>query len=875
MIALTLLLEATGGELCQPGRVVTFAAFASDSREVAPGDLFVAVRGVHADGHDFALDAVARGASGIILEAKHPAVTNALIADLATHEVTIILVADVRQALRAYAAAVLRASEPQVIAVAGSAGKTTTKEAIATILETQTATFRSWRNFNDLLGVPLSLGRLESRHTHAVLELACDYPNELARLADMTRPSIAVILNASAMRLDGLENIEGVAAALESLPRHMSRADTIVLNADDPQVARIGATISAAHERGDEVPRVVWFGTQVGEIQIKRVTNDLVHGHLCLDIQFGDETRSYVFEQLYGAHWLTTILAALTVAHLLGHDLDASATTLCALEPLPGRMRLLPGAGGNTLLDDSHNAIPAAILAALATLDDLGTLWERERVAILGDMLHLGQEESTYHRIIGEAVARHADWLITRGERAMLIAEAARATGMADDHIIVTQTAEDAANALASLPSEDDFPVVLIKGSPEMRMEQVTERCLADHVVAHEVLDRQRSIWQRAIVGDLRRPTWLEIDLGAIANNVRAVKSIVGPSVAVMATMKADAYGHGAVKVAHTALRNGAKWLGVATVSEADPLRASGITAPILVYGYVPPWQAREAARLDVRVTVYALDTAQALSRVAVALDRTINVHVKVDTGMARLGLRAEHPSEIVEFFQTLHTLPGLVIEGVYTHLATADELDQSYANEQLERFDRVLADLEWHKLRPPIVHAANSATMLAFPQARFDLVRPGVALYGLHPSTEVPLPANFRAAMTFKTQIAQVKEVPAGEGVSYGRTYVTPAPERLAILPVGYADGFRRGPANWGEVLIHGKRAPIRGRVCMDQTIVSVQHIPEARAGDEVVLIGAQGDDRITVEDVATHLGTSGYEVVSALLARVPRIDG
>ena len=226
-------------------------------------------------------------------------------------------------------------------------------------------------------------------------------------------------------------------------------------------------------------------------------------------------------------------------------------------------------------------------------------------------------------------------------------------------------------------------------------------------------------------------------------------------------------------------------------------------------------------------------------------------------------------------FVRELLALPGIMVEGIYTHFATADEADQTYAREQLRRFQAVLVALTAAKLRPPLTHAANSAAMLMLPEARFDIVRPGIALFGMDPSEDVVLPAGFRPALTFKTQIAQVKTVPAGEGISYGARYVTTEAERIAILPVGYADGFRRGPANWGEVLVRGQRAPIRGRVCMDQTIVSVQHIPEARAGDEVVLIGAQGDDVLSAEAIAARLGTSNYEVVAALLARVPRVTG
>ena len=407
-----------------------------------------------------------------------------------------------------------------------------------------------------------------------------------------------------------------------------------------------------------------------------------------------------------------------------------------------------------------------------------------------------------------------------------------------------------------------------------MRMEQVVALLLAQPEQAEQLLDRQTQTWQRVVVMQPDRPTWLEIDQGAIARNTRLVRDLVGPNVAILVSLKADAYGHGALRVARTVLHNGASWLGVATVSEGEPLRASGITSPILVFGYTPPWQAREALRLDLRSTIYSLEVAQALSRAACDLGRTARVHVKVDTGLARLGLRAEDIDSIVDFVSRLHRLPGLVVEGIFTHFATADREDQTYAHKQLRRFYRVLEALERRGLRPPIVHAANSAAMLTLPEARFDLVRPGVAIYGLPPGDEVPLPEGFQPALSFKTQVAQAKWIPAGEGVSYGITFTTSRPTRIAVLPVGYADGFRRAPMNWGEVLVRGQRAPILGRVTMDQCIIDITSISDVSLGDEVVLIGRQGNDELTAMAVAKRLGTIAYEVVAELLARVPRIS-
>jgi alanine racemase len=314
--------------------------------------------------------------------------------------------------------------------------------------------------------------------------------------------------------------------------------------------------------------------------------------------------------------------------------------------------------------------------------------------------------------------------------------------------------------------------------------------------------------------------------------------------------------------------------IGVATVSEATPLREAGIHAPILVFGYVPLWQMREAIRLDLTITLYGLEAAQALSRAAQALGKTVRVHVKVDTGMSRLGIRSERIEEILQLLREIRLLPYLELEGIFTHFAKADAQDLSHARLQLERFQNVLQVIEAEGLRPPLVHAANSAATLQLPEARFDMVRPGIALYGLEPSPDVPLPEGFQPALSFKTQVAQVKLIPAGEGISYGCTYITEQPTLIAVLPVGYADGFRRAPANWGSVLIHGQEAPLLGRVCMDQSMVDISRIPGVRVGDEVVLIGRQGTAMLTAETVAGRLGTINYEVVAEILARVPRVD-
>ncbi|HEU5382486.1 MAG TPA: alanine racemase, partial [Ktedonobacteraceae bacterium] len=836
MIYLDHLIDATRGVLAYPGRQTHFEAFNHDTRQLIPGEMFVAVRGEHGDGHDFALDAIRRGAAGLLVEAYYMRRAGVeLQQELERSGAALVVVEDTRLALQHYAHAILRRWRPVVIAVTGSTGKTSTKEALAAVLGSSYATFKSWQNYNDLLGLPLSLGRLEERHEYAVLEMACDHPGEIGQLCAIAHPALGVLTNISPNQLQYFGSMKNLAAELFSLLTWLP-------------VAGAGF-VGDLH--GYTLPAEIKAPIQIFEQEQARNVQVFWEG---LRFQIVEENQEIeLAAPLLGRHHVSTLLAAYRVGRYCGVSIEEIRHALERIEPLRGRLRALPGREATTLLDDTHNACPASMVAGLATLRDLPA---GLRIAVLGDMFRLGEFEAEGHRQIGEVVASCVDYLVTRGERAAQIAEAARQAGLAPECTIATATHEDATQVVQRLLSrvalpengEDVHPAtarcnILIKGSEETRMERVTEMLIAHPELAPEELVRQTPGWKQIVLMRPERPTWLEIDLSAIANNIRRIKALVGPTVRVLVALKADGYGHGALKIARTALHNGASMLGVATVSEAIPLREAGITAPILVFGYVPLWQMREAVRLDLTITVYSLDSAQALARAAEALGKTVRVHVKVDSGMGRLGVRSEQIDEILSLLHAIRLLSGLELEGIFTHFARADTIDLSHAYLQLSRFRRVLHVIEAEGLRPPLVHAANSAATLNLPEARFDMVRPGISLYGLDPSPEVRLPEGFRPALSFKTQVAQVKLIPAGECISYGCTYITERPTEIAVLPVGYADGFRRAPVNWGSVLIHGQEAPLLGRVCMDQCMVDVSHIADVRVGDEVVLIGRQGE--------------------------------
>ena len=365
--------------------------------------------------------------------------------------------------------------------------------------------------------------------------------------------------------------------------------------------------------------------------------------------------------------------------------------------------------------------------------------------------------------------------------------------------------------------------------------------------------------------------TWAEVDLAAIQNNLRQMKALTG--VRVMAMVKANAYGHGLAAVARAAERAGADWLGVVSVAEGLALRSAGVAAPILVLGYTPPPLVAVALGGNLALTVFDWDVAQACSAAGRASGCPARLHVKVDTGMGRLGVA---PAEVPAFVSAVGALAEVQVEGILTHFARADEADDTYTQRQLAQFEEVLQTLIARGQRPPLVHAANSAAAIALPSARYDLVRMGIALYGLAPSADVPCPPEFIPALSWKTIITQVKTLPPGSAISYGGEYVTTGFETLATVAVGYGDGFRRRPRGshyTDEVLIHGRRAPVRGRICMDQMVVSVNDVPQARVGDEVVLIGRQGAAGISADEVAQRWGTINYEVTTGIAARVTRL--
>ncbi len=365
---------------------------------------------------------------------------------------------------------------------------------------------------------------------------------------------------------------------------------------------------------------------------------------------------------------------------------------------------------------------------------------------------------------------------------------------------------------------------------------------------------------------NVERATRAIINLGAISHNVAAIRKRIGNKRGLMAVVKADGYGHGGVEVSRVALRSGADSLAVALPEEGQLLREAGIEASILVLGLIQPEEAYKVVNFRLSQTVTSIELLQALEQEGHKASIKVNVHVKVDTGMGRIGVK---PEDTVSFIRKVKRFKNLNLEGLFSHFPSADEKDKTFSKRQLELFNQVIRELQLAGIELPKKHMANSAAVLDLPESYYDMVRPGIMVYGLYPSEEVTRSIELKPAMTLKTRVSAVKVVPPGTPIGYGRTFITKKKTVVATLPVGYADGYRRLLSNRGVVLVKRCRVPLIGRVCMDTCMVDVSDIEDVQPGDEVILFG----EEIPVDEVATNIGTIVNEVVCAVGKRVPRI--
>lgn len=799
-----------------------FTAVAHDSRNVVGGELFVAIRTATGDGHTFIAEAFARGATGFLVDRPVDDLLPWSAAGWEGREPTVVRVASCREALVDWAA--MRLAKSELVVVGGSLGKSTA----------QAALLAAWRaecrdqvvgngDRNDSLGIPIALAAGPPRPARVVLEVVAADRREERLLSRMLNPGVVCITTtADAASLYW----RSPAALAEQMARMLPDDAALVLPISDPVLQRrfrghlqftFGALGSGA--RVEVGPPA----SDPGPFWPDRWRCRVVIGKRRWEVPAALHPR--VAPPAWGA-----ALAALLA---LGFEPDRAVASLSELGPLPGRLAVLRGAAGGVVLDDSVDATPLSVELAAEALEAL----PGPRLAVVGADL-------TRRRIWpGSGLLVLNEHSVSAGGRARPGLDTAATLGAAE------------ASAVPVLASGGS---VLVKGTVAQRL----ERLAAHLAVPGSPLLRQERGRQLLGFRSSQRPTWVEVDLAALAANVAAVVSELKP-VPLMAVVKADAYGHGAVQVARTALASGAEWVATATLAEAAQLRGAGIEAPCLVLGYTPPSQVAEAVGLGLVVTVFDQEVMAALEAAGERADRPVRAHLKVDTGMSRLGIA---PEAVGAFVAPAGSHPHVDLDGIYTHFRKGQ--DAASAAKQLERLLAAvrLAEAQGHRFR--LRHAASSAAWRHLPAARLDLVRCGGELLGLRTADG----RRRQPVLSFKTTVAQIHDLDAGTYVGYGDAFRADRAMRVATISVGYGDGFRRGPSNWAAVLIRGRQHRLVGDVSMDMAMVDVSDDPAVSRGDPVVLIGRQGDSEITAEDVASRLGTINYEVVTQILARVPR---
>lgn len=372
-------------------------------------------------------------------------------------------------------------------------------------------------------------------------------------------------------------------------------------------------------------------------------------------------------------------------------------------------------------------------------------------------------------------------------------------------------------------------------------------------------------------MSDSIRPVWAEINMDAIEHNMREIRR-VSKSKDIIAVVKADAYGHGAVDVAPIMLQNGATKLAVAVITEAIELRNANIDAPIIILGHTPAIFGKDLVQYDIEQTVYSLDYAIELSGIAENLGKKAKIHIAIDTGMGRIGFMPDEKG--YEDVAKICKLPGILVEGIFTHFSTSDEKDKEYTNKQFDKFNNFYNKLLNENIYIPLRHVANSAAIIDLPETHLEGVRPGIILYGYYPSEEVVInKINLKPALTLKTKVVHIKKMKKDMYISYGRTFKTVKESVIATLPIGYADGYTRLLTGKAQVIINGKLAPVVGRICMDQCMVDVTEVGSVNVGDEVILIGEQQGVKFNADNIASLLGTINYEVICMIKTRVPRV--
>ncbi len=810
-----------------PGRGRISGISIDTRKPLGEDNIFWAIKGEQFNGNDFAEDAMNKGVRAAVVSRD-----DLFVGQFPTGA-TLIQVSDTLAALQRLAGSYRSRFSFPVVGITGSNGKTLVKEMLASILCLDRKTYRSPLSYNTQVGAALGLLGIRPEHEIALIEAGISLPGEMERLETMIRPDHGLLTIISKAHIGGLGSLENTLEEKQRLFRNLGDKSFLVLNADDPLSMRLATKTAAG---------AVTFGfSREADVRAEDVEPLPSTGYRFRMRVFDEQVE--VGLPVPGRFNILNALAAATAASLLGASADAIRKGLEDFRPSPMRLEIHTTVGGVTLINDTYNSDPASMKGAIDVLGKVGK--GCRKIAILSEMLDLGLHSREEHLAVGKDVVRaRVDHLITVGENASVIGQAAAAEGMDTARISDTSSRTEAAAELEKIMNRGD--VVLFKGSRWFRLERVAKE----------------------LVGSIG-PTRLVIDLDAIAANYKTIRSIVGDDVEIMPVVKSFGYGNDSIRTSRVAVENGATYLAVAFPDEGATLRQNRIEEPILVFNALAE-EVDKIVRYRLAAVVSSLEMARVLDQ-ASSVRWRIPVHIKIDTGMGRSGVWVD---DAVPFIEEVLRMKNLNVEGIMTHFSSADDPDDDdYTLGQINAFTALIAEFKrkGHTFR--YVHAANTAAAVRFPRTHFNMIRPGLGIYGMHPSDALKSHIRLEQVITFSTKIAQLKEHPPGRGISYNRRFITDRASRIATLPVGYNDGYPRFQSNRGEVLVRGRRAPVVGTVCMDMTMIDVTEIPDAQVGDEVVLIGRQGHEQILADDIAANGNTINYEIACKISPRVKRI--
>lgn len=817
-LELSLLTEIVHGEClgeCPPiERVVIDTRVPLRSR-----DVYVAIKGERFDGGDFVEHAWQQGVRCVVLSKEHP---------LATQEppkgCALIRVEDGLTALQDLAAYARAQFHGPVVAITGSNGKTTVKEMLRAALGDALQVFASPLSWNSQVGVAMTLLQLDLNADVALIECGISKPGEMQRLERMVRPTHGIFVNVGDAHRETLHDAARTAKEKAILFKDLD-GDQVWTPSTEHHALRALQDLGILPQRVGAAPdaefAVQWSADgrtlQIGTQQLSMP-----------DVPAGLRKDAEL---------------SVAIARALGADWASIARGFSGWAPAPMRLEMTRTPRGVFILNDAYSADPESFDVALRSLQSMRH--EGRAIAVVGPLAQLGRARASAHARVGRAVAEAAiDQLILVGEAARDIGEAAAHAGLDPDRIAVVERVADAAMLLDDTVQRGDR--VLIKASRPERLERVAELLFSSF-----------------------GPAIAHIDLERLAQNLQTVRQLVGPEVGVMPVVKSFGYGLDSVRLGRLYVQRGADALAVAYADEGVVLREQGISVPILVQNILPH-EVHKVVAHDLSAEVVDIEIVQLLQEVAQKYGKTVRVHIKVDTGMGRCGML---PDDALNTVRAALQSPALEIEGLMTHLASSDDVDTTFTEAQLERFERFVQQARAAGATPRWVHAANTAAAVRFAHARYDLIRSGIGLLGY---ADLPDGNPFVPVLRLTTRVVAVKFLPEGAPVGYGSTWHVPkggGARRIAVVAIGYNDGYPRHLSNRGWMEVSGQRCPVVGRVCMDVTMIDVTDVSVPVEKGDLVTVYGHGPTEPALQDMAERADTIAYELLTRISPRVRRI--